>query len=227
MRAELRLMTLVEEPLLPYPRDMETDDRALLRRCIDGDRRAWDLLVDRVSRYVYYLIQLTARRYAAELTADEMGDLHNDLFLALMEDDCRRLRAFQGKNGCSVRSWIRIITIRKTLDALRKRRPHLSLDVGRDDGERSIELVDHGPDPLAALLAKSRTQRRARLAELTDGLSESDRLLLEMLYVEKMSATAIAALLRIKKGAVYTRKTRLIQRLRQAAEALGLVEAQS
>jgi DNA-directed RNA polymerase specialized sigma subunit len=77
------------------------------------------------------------------------------------------------------------------------------------------------------LVAKTHAQRRARLTELTEDLSESDRLLLEMLYVEKLSAAAIAAALKIKKGAVYTRKTRLIQRLRQAALDRGLVETQS
>jgi len=203
--------------------ETEAEHSALLKRCIEGDRRAWNTFVERFTRYVYYLIQLTAKRYTTDLTQDEVADLHNDLFLALMEDDCRRLRAFEGKNGCSIRSWIRIITIRKTLDALRKRRSHLSIDDDRD-GSPSIQLTDGGPDPLEAMMLKSRAQRRAQLTELTEGLSESDRLLLELIYVQKLSATAIAAALRIKKGAVYTRKTRLIGRLRKAAEQRGLVE---
>ncbi len=100
---------------------------------------------------------------------------------------------------------------------------HLSID-NTDGDSAPIQLADKGPDPFAALLEKSRAQRRAQLTALTDGLSESDRLLLEMIYVQKLSAPAIAAALRVKKGAVYTRKTRLIQRLRQAAEKRGLVD---
>ncbi len=197
----------------------------LLQRCIDGDRRAWSALVDEFTRYVYYLIRLTARRHAAEVDDEEMADLHNDLFVALFEDDCRRLRAFRGDNGCSVRSWVRLITIRRTIDALRRRRRHVSLDATRDDDGAPRELPDDGPDPLAALLARMAAEKRERLDELTEELSSTDRLLLEMIYVHKMSADAIAGTLRIKKGALYTRKTRLIKRLRALAVDAGLVEA--
>lgn len=201
---------------------METpDDLALLQRCLAGDRHAWTALVDALTRYVYYLIRLTARRHAAELSPEEIADLHNDLFLALFEDDCRRLRAWRGDNGCSLRSWVRIITIRRTIDALRKRRHHLSLDARDDDGPAAPALATDEPDPLAALIARDTPDPRARLAALTDDLSPSDRLLLEMIYLRKMSADAIAGALRINKGALYTRKTRLIKRLRALAEEAG------
>lgn len=201
---------------------METpDDIELLRRCLAGDRHAWTALVDALTRYVYYLIRLTARRHAADLGDEEIADLHNDLFLALFEDDCRRLRAWRGDNGCSLRSWVRVITIRRTIDALRKRRHHLSLDATPDDGPAAPILADDGPDPLAALIARDTPDPRARLAELTAELGPSDRLLLEMIYLRKMSADAIAGALRINKGALYTRKTRLIKRLRALAEEAG------
>lgn len=200
-------------------------DYELLRGCIAGERRAWHAFVERFTRYVYFLIRLTAKKHATEFGPEETADLHNDLFLALLEDDCRRLRAYRGENGCSVRSWVRIITIRRCLDALRKRRRFVSLDARDDDeGPRAPVLADDGPDPLQALLAQADAERRAQLETLTEGLSERDRLLLEMIYVRKMSADAIAATLRIKKGALYTRKTRLIKRLRALAVEAGLAD---
>ena len=201
-------------------------DYELLQGCIAGRRRAWNAFVERFTRYVYYLIRLTAQKHATEFGPEETADLHNDLFLALMEDDCRRLRAYRGENGCSVRSWVRIITIRRCLDALRKRRRLISLDTadGDDDGPRGPTLIDQGPDPLETMLQQADTERRAQLESLTAGLSETDRLLLEMIYVRKMSADAIAAVLRIKKGALYTRKTRLIKRLRKLAVDAGLTD---
>lgn len=206
----------------------EAEDRRLLAGCIAGDRRAWNRFVERFSRYVYYLTGRTAARYGAAFTAEELADLHNDVFVALMEDDCRRLRAFEGRNGCSVRSWIRIITVRRALDALRRRRPHVSLDVSRSvsrDGDGGgLELVDPGPDPLAALLMAGDAARRRRVAELFDGLSEADRLLLNVLYEQRLSVEAACALLRIKRGALYTRKTRLLRRLHGLAVSRGLVE---
>ena len=200
------------------------DETDLLHRCLAGDRRAWTTLVESLTRYVYYLIRLTARRHATEFTDEEMADLHNDLFLALFEDNCRRLRAWRGDNGCSLRSWIRVITIRRTIDALRRRRRHISLDAPPDDplaapALQHAALHDPAPDPLTALIDHQAPDPRAHLAQLTDDLNPTDRLLLEMIYLHHMSADAIAAALRINKGALYTRKTRLIKRLRALAEA--------
>ena len=199
----------------------QTDDRELLHRCIDGDRRAWETFVVRFSKYVYYLIHVTARKHGANINEEEASDLHNDLFVALLEDDRRRLRAFKGSNGCSVRSWVRVITIRRCIDALRKRRKTISIHES-DDGTQGVQLVDESENPFENLVAAETAQRHGQLERLTDELAPNDRLLLEMLYIHKMGADAISAALKIKKGAVYTRKTRLIQRLQTLAARAGL-----
>ncbi|MFN3198737.1 MAG: RNA polymerase sigma factor [Bradymonadia bacterium] len=203
------------------------DDHTLLLRCIDGDGDAWHLLVGRFTRYVYHLIRATAHRYNAALSEAAVADLHNDLFLALLEDDRRRLRAYEGKNGCSVRSWIRIITIRRTLDHLRRQKPTLSLDALTDDSEDRAtmpEPVDPGPDPLEHLIEQGAQRRREALGDIASALSDADRLLLSLIYERQMPAPQIAALLRVKVGAVYTRKNRLIARLRRLAEAGGWLD---
>ena len=200
------------------------DEHALLQRCIEGDRRAWGLFVERFSRYVYYLIQVTAKRHSVRIDEEESSDLHNDLFLALLEDDRRRLKAYRGSNGCSVRSWIRVITIRRTIDALRKRRKTLSLDASSADGRSAPAVVDPTPDALDQMVDYENKKKREKLGELAAELSPSDRLLLEMLFVQKLSPDVIAATLNIKKGALYTRKTRLVQRLQKHAQKAGLLE---
>tara|TARA_B100001093_G_scaffold497607_1_gene544739 strand:+ start:69 stop:680 length:612 start_codon:yes stop_codon:yes gene_type:complete len=197
-------------------------DREILEDCLRGDRQGWNALVERFSRYVYFLIQATAKRHGTTIDEPEAADLHNDFFVALLEDDYRRLRAFKGSNGCSIRSWLRVICIRRTIDSLRKRRRTLSLTKRDDDG--TIELVDPTGDPLDQLMAQGQERRRSKLSELTDRLAAADRLLLELLYVHKLGATEIASTLRIQKGAVYTRKTRLIKRLHALAKESGLAD---
>lgn len=197
---------------------MQDPDRQLLTRCIAGDRRAWARFVERFSRYVYYLIQRTDQRYQAGLSEADIADTHNDIFVAFIEDDMRRLRAFEGRNGCSVRSWVRLIAVRKTLDVLRRRKVHLSLDADADE-RKVAEPIDPGADPLQAMLNAQDAERRAGLAALIEQLSAADRLLLDLLYTQKLSVEAAAAVLQIKRGALYTRKTRVIKRLRALAEA--------
>jgi RNA polymerase sigma factor (sigma-70 family) len=205
----------------------ERDELELLQLCIEGDRRAWSEFVRRFSRYVYYLIQVTAKRHGVRIDEEESSDLHNDLFLALLEDDRRRLKAFKGTNGCSVRSWVRVITIRRTIDALRKRRRFVSLDADPTDRGGPPVIEDGMPDALEQLMLREKADRRARLGELAAQLSATDRLLLEMLFVQKLSPDLIATTLRIKKGALYTRKTRLLKRLHAHAQSAGLLEEPS
>lgn len=204
---------------------MDVDpDRRLLEGCIAGDRAAWNGFVQRFSRYVHYLHQLTARRYGTTLSEAELADLHGDLFMALLEDDRRRLRAFTGRNGCSVRSWVRVITIRRTLDHLRRRRAHVSLDEpARDDAPNRVP-ADDAPDALERLLAAGTEARHERLSHLAASLGPSDRLLLELIYVKRWSPEAIAATFHTTRGAIYTRKTRLVQRLRALAGEAGLLD---
>ena len=201
-------------------------DQKLLEACIAGDRSAWETFVRRFTRYIYYMIQLTIRRHGAQLNDDAVADLHNDVFVALLEDDRRRLRSFEGKNGCSVRSWLRIITIRRTLDHLRRQRVFLPL--APEEGgtlPSRVDGTDSSPiDPLEALLAAADERRRRQLDHIAMELSPTDRLLLTLIYEQKMDAGAVAAALNLTRGAVYTRKNRLIQRLRRLAREAGLLE---
>ena len=200
------------------------EDDALLAQCIDGNARAWEQFVLRYSRYVYFLINATAQKHGARIDENEAADLHNDFFVALLEGDRKRLRSYEGKNGCSIRSWLRIICIRRTIDSLRRRRKHVSID-DRDEARSPLELVDGTPDALGQLLQRDAEKRRSQLDGLTRDLSPTDRLLLELIYVRKLSADEISAALRIRKGAVYTRKTRLIRRLQDLAKSAGLLDA--
>ena len=150
---------------------MEPDEHQLLAECLAGTRAGWQRLVERYSRYVYFLINATAKRHGASINDDEAEDLHNDFFVALLEDDYRRLRAYAGKNGCSLRSWLRVICIRRTIDALRRRRKNISLTTDGDGP--SLQLEAPNADPLEALLSQAREQRRNKLGELAQNLPRS------------------------------------------------------
>ncbi len=191
------------------------DDAALLEACADRGAHAWDELVRRFGRYVHFLVRLTASRRGLGDYEALLEDLYCDAFRALLEDDGRRLRLFEGRNGCSARSWLRVIVIRTTLNRLRRVRREVPL-------EAAPEPVDDA-DPLSLLLGRERPGAESMWA-LAEGLSPKDRLMLEMLYVRGLPAEEVAAALRTSRGAVYTRKTRVVQALRDAAREQGLVE---
>lgn len=190
----------------------DRDDAALLRACVEGERRAWETLVARYARYIAWLIRLTCRRCGQEPDDDDVSEYLAEVFAALLENDKRRLRLYRGDNGCTVRSWLRVITVRKVLDLLRRRRPEVSLEAMLANGAQWSD--DDAVDPLAALVEGSEPTTRERLRIAAGQLSPTDRALLEMLYVQRLPAEAAAAALGIARGALYTRKTRLVQRLK-------------
>jgi len=195
----------------------DADDLTLLAACIEGDRRALDAFVARFSRLVYYHVNNTLRRLRGRLDVEQADDLYQHVFVMLLDDDRRRLRLYRPDKGCSVASWIRIITIRAVINSLRREKHTLSLD----DDERPIPVADEGADPLAALTEGGSQRWEALLPALAEKLSGSDRLLLAMIYERRMDAESIAAALQIKRNHVYVRKNRLIRRLRRHARSAG------
>lgn len=198
-----------------------TDDHALLAGCLDGHRAALAAFVERFARLVHHSVAGTLRRARGEVDRARVEDLCQDVFVALLADDCRRLRLYRGDRGCSPASWIRVIAVRTTLNRLRRDRPTTSLD-----GERAPRPADPGPDPLDVMLARADRDRFDALVALAAELSASDRLLLEMYYLRGMKAPAIAAALQVERGVVYVRKNRLLGRLRKAAQAAGMMESE-
>lgn len=196
-----------------------TPDHALLAGCLDGRRSALAAFVERFARLVHHSVAGTLRRSRGEVDARRIEDLCQDVFVALLADDCRRLRLYRGDRGCSLASWVRVIAVRTTLNRLRRDRPLVSLD-----GERAPRLADPGPDPLDVMLARADRDRFEALIALAEQLSDRDRLLLEMYYLRGMKAPAIAAALRVDRSVIYVRKNRLLGRLRKAAEAAGMME---
>ncbi len=199
--------------------DADTDELSLLAACIDGERRALDAFVSRYSRLVWFHVNNTLRRLRGRLDTERTDDLYQQVFVTLLEDDRRRLRLYRPDKGCSVASWIRIITIRTVINILRRDRHTVSLD----DASRPIAVADEGIDPFTALTAGGDQRWEALLPALAEKLSGSDRLLLELIYTRRLDAAGIAAALQIKRSQVYVRKNRLIRRLRRHAEAAGLL----
>ena len=122
----------------------------------------------------------------------------------------KKLRQFQG--ACSLPSWIRLISTRITIDYLRKQRDSLSLD-GESETERKVatQLIDNG---LSAQEEMEQKERKRILEEISAKLTPRERLFLTLYYQKELPASEVAKILNATKGAVYTMKNRLQEKLR-------------
>jgi RNA polymerase sigma-70 factor (ECF subfamily) len=154
------------------------NDSELARRCIDGDPAAWGELV----RGNLDLVHRAVGRVLGAAGAD-VEDVLQTLFLKLMEEDCRRLRSFQGRSKLS--TWLVSVARREALDHLERN--------GRATAPREPRFRFDPPGDPAAMLDAVLESKRLQAA--LDRLPARDSLLLQLVCVDGASYEEAARLL--------------------------------
>ena len=99
-----------------------------------------------------------------------------------------------------------------TIDQLRKSKPTTSLDalpVEPSQAGNQEGLLDE--------------ESLGLLREVIEQLSTKDKLLIELFYLKELSPEEISQVLRISVGALYTRKNRVMEKMRKIAEERELL----
>jgi RNA polymerase sigma factor (sigma-70 family) len=190
---------------------MKSEDQTLLSGCLSGDREAAENLVRRFSDFVYRSIQYTLLAKNVRFTKYDLEDLHSTVFLSLFDRGCKKLKQYKGNNGCSLQSWIRIITINTVRDHLRKkgidtigwRKKQLSLD----------DLPDLTTDNYNPETQMNEAEREGVFQDCVKKLAPKDKLLLTLHIEREFSVDKVAEYMQLSTNNVYTRKHRLIQKL--------------
>jgi RNA polymerase sigma-70 factor (ECF subfamily) len=188
------------------------EDRELLSQCLAGNGRASETLVRRFSDLVYRSVQYALVTKHVSFSKDDLEDLHNTVFLRLFEHNCKKLRQYQGKNGCSLASWIRMITVRTVLDHLRKK----GVDTMVWQKKRiPLEEVPELKAEEGEIGARIDNEEQKRL--LQDGIQRlptRDRLFIKLHLDQGLSVAEVAETMQLSIGNAYTVKHRAIQRLK-------------
>ena len=179
----------------------------LLNGCIAGDKKRWSTFVERYNKLIYHTIYKTLRVNATATNPEDINDLFQEIFTSLCDTNCKKLRMFDPHRGVTLASWLRMIAIRATIDHLRKKRPVTALD------ELPVEPSQTGCQEAIAD-EESLTMLRGVIEELPPG----DKLLVELAFLKELPAEEVAGILHISPTAFYTRKNRVIGKMRKIAE---------
>jgi len=188
-------------------------DRQLIDRCVAGDREAAERFVRTYSNLIYGSVQQILRSKNVRFVTQDVEDLHHEVFLKLFENGCKKLDQFEGRNGCSLKTWLRVVCVRIVLNHLRnnrigslRNRPfNLSL-------EQIPELWDGNETALQQL---EKNERRKLLEEGVRRLSPKERQVFEMGRIKGFSSDEIAADMNLSVQNVYTIKHRAIKKLKE------------
>ncbi len=190
------------------------DDLEFVQKCVNGDSQSWDEFLKRYSRLIYkYIRSVLNSKSNFSLTQEYLDDLFQEFFASLIQDDCRKLRSFQGKNNCTLASWLRQVTINFILDYLRKTKPMLSLEAENEDGLSLKEILADGSLSVPDLL--SREEMLGGLEDCIGELDNKSKLLIELNINQGLKLEFLKELFRVSRAAIDMQKSRIMDRLRE------------
>lgn len=197
------------------------DDLEFVRLCVKGDRHTWDEFLKRYSRLLYnYIYQvLNTKSYA--FAEAHLQDIFQELFCSLIRDNFKKLRSFKAKNGCSLATWLRLVTVNFTIDYLRRLRPALSIDEETDEGFSLKELLKSQATPVPDALEGK--EEITVLKECVGGLDEEERYFLELHFNQGLGTEVLQRILKISRAFADVRKSRIIGKLRDCFKAKGFL----
>ncbi len=197
----------------------------LLSDCISGKKEAWDMFVIQFSKLIYYSINKTLKLHACNIPTEDVEDIFNSIFASFMDNNYKKLRQFEGKHGCTLSSWIRLISIRQTIDFMRGQKYHVSLDDDHDDTQPLVEKLPHKGSSFEDHLELSQSQRAVKKA--MDSLPSSDRLFVTLYFEKELQPEEIAGVLNVTVSTVYSKKNRVQEKIKKILMENGVIARNS
>lgn len=191
-----------------------------VERALSGDRAAMRRLVGQLRPAVQATVAWTLTRHAPSGRRDtrqEVGDLVQEVFLALLADGGRLLRMWDPARGKTLVGFVRLIARQQVLAILRsgRRNPWTEDPTEAQSIERSSPAT-----PSAARRVESAAMLQRLLVHLQGSLSARGWLLFEALYVQQKSVEQVCAAFEMSTDAVYAWRSRLRKAAARAREEL-------
>ena len=197
--------------------DSFKENRELLSKCFSGDRKSLENFIRRFSSPVYKSVQYTLMTKQVSFSKQDLEDLHHTVFVKLFERRFAKLRQYKGKNGCSLISWIRVITVRTVLDHLRKKGyDTMGWQKRRIPLDQLPELRFNGFE-IENRLETIELNRLLRIC--IERLSPRDRLLMKLHFYQGFPLSEVAEIMQLTANNTYTLKHRAVQRLKSQVES--------
>ena len=192
-------------------------DAELLSRCLDGNPAAREEFVEKTRGLIHWALVVTFQRYERPLGEEDLDDFRQDLLLALFSDDGRKLRQYEGRNGASLATWLRVVVTRFAIDRIRRSATAPAVDSLESAVlERKLAVVeDEKKTPEGEVL---QAERRSQVLALLRELSPGDQLFVRLFYYQDATIEEVSEAMGISRNAAYVRKMRLHRRLRSLLE---------
>ena len=160
--------------------------------CIAGRKLAWDDFVRQTAPIVYAAVQRAAKKFTVQQA--DADDRVQDVYLRLIKNDCRLLRTFD-PNRASMSTWITLITRSVVHEHYqRKRLNTVTL-------ENFDQAASESPESIHPDISR-------------DGLTQRQKLVVEMLFDQGLTVEEAANRLGVDHQTIRSTKHKALLRLR-------------
>lgn len=193
-------------------------DQELLARCVSNeDPGAWELFVRKYSNLIWGSLHKTFRSYSFHYSPEDIEDAYSTVFLSLVEHDFKKLRQFEGRNACTLSTWLAVVAVRKAIDHMRKQKKHFHI-ISLEDESRLLDSIADKKHNIETLLMEQQTS--AALEKMIAALTPKEKQLYDLQYRNCLSPEETAEALKISVTSFYTRKHRLIEKMKKMMQGL-------
>ena len=161
------------------------------------------LQIEEILHEILWVAHDIHRRLGSRLCSSDVGDICNDLVVALMENDGARLGKYDPEKG-SLRTWLRVVAVNNAKNSVRKSTAATNID--------EVPQACLTVSPLQETHLMHRERIMAYMAAF-EQLDPEEKHHIRMFY--ELSAQQISERLGIRPSAVRQRKCRLGQKLRR------------
>jgi RNA polymerase sigma factor (sigma-70 family) len=198
------------------------DDLEFVQRCSRGDRQALKGFLEKYSRLIYnYIYQVLSSSKANSSLQSAASDIFQEFFYNLTKDNYKKLKSFKARNGSSLASWLRQVTVNFTIDYLRRQKSAVSLDAETDEGFSLKDSLE--ADILPASEEAVLNEKMAGLKDCIQQLDKDEKLFLELHFFRRVLLDDLQKVFKVTRGALDMRKLRLVERLRDCFKSKGFL----
>jgi RNA polymerase sigma-70 factor (ECF subfamily) len=89
----------------------------LIERCLQRDKKAWDLFVQKYSRLIYWAIRKRLVASSFTFNQDDIDCIFQEVFVSILDGD----KFLQLRETKTIASWLAIIASNKSVDFMRRK----------------------------------------------------------------------------------------------------------
>lgn len=196
-------------------------DRQMLEKCVAGDKKILEEFVRRFSSLICKTVRKTLVAKNVQFDGRDIEDLHHTVFLKLFDNNFKKLKQYGGLNGCSLATWLHVVTLRIVLNELRKKMSGINGSTQKQGYDEQAAFPECDAPGILELMIKA--ENKDRVEKGLRMLSPKDRTFIKLHIENGLPIKDVAETMALTMGSAYTMKHRVISRLKSflAAEERG------